>query len=150
MIFIYEVFVKYKYEKLVGFVKWLTPDLASLPEIRYSLQWLRVAADRKCHSDIHPIDSGPSKDGSVGNAETEGAFRDVAHSAFVDGHAESERTTIYGAGVKTVHDGQSGHLPIAPLLCEAIVCPQCVVCHALLAVAVVEVVALGPVESVHN
>ena len=131
-------------------MKWLKLDLASLLEIRFFLQWFRVAADRKCHSDIHPIDSGPSKDGSVGNAETEGAFRDVAHSAFVDGHSESESTTIYGAGVKTVHDGHSGHLPIGPLLYEAIVRPQCVVCHALLAVALVEVVALGPVESVHN
>ena len=113
-------------------------------------KFLYVPADRKCLSDIHPIDSGPSKDGGVGNAETERVFRDVAQSAFVNGHDKSGRTTVYGTGVETVHDGQSGHLPIGLLLCEAIICPQCVVCHALLGVALVKVVALRPVESVHS
>ena len=44
---------------------------------------------------------------------------------------------------------ESGHLPFTFLLDESVVCSQCVVCDALVDVVLIEVVALGAIDSVH-
>mgnify|MGYP001626541949 CR=1 FL=1 len=48
-----------------------------------------------------------------------------------------------------MHDGQAGHLPIATLLSEILVSPHRIVWHTLFEEGLIEVIALGAVQSVH-
>eukprot|EP00354_Favella_ehrenbergii_P009571 CAMPEP_0170452072 /NCGR_PEP_ID=MMETSP0123-20130129/1100_1 /TAXON_ID=182087 /ORGANISM="Favella ehrenbergii, Strain Fehren 1" /LENGTH=113 /DNA_ID=CAMNT_0010713971 /DNA_START=135 /DNA_END=476 /DNA_ORIENTATION=- len=98
---------------------------------------------------IHSVDGGDAEEGSVGEADVEGVLGDVAHLARVDRHAEAHAAAVDRARVQAVHDGEAGHLPVRLLLHETIIGAQRVIWHALSDVALVKVVALGPVETVH-
>jgi len=100
-------------------------------------------------SDVHPVNGRDPVESSVRCADHEGSLWDVAHLSVVNSHYETEATTVDGAGVETVHDGKARTLPVSRLLNEELVGLLRVVWHAHGDEALVEVVALGPSETVH-
>ena len=101
------------------------------------------------HSDVHPVNGRDAENRSVGSTDKEGSLGNVAHLPVVNGECEAEAASIDSAGVEAVHDGEARHLPVSARLYEHLIGALRVEWHALGDVALVEVVALGPAETVH-